>query len=393
MTDFPETRSDREFYTTVMEQVDQPIFVKNKDFRFVLINEAFCQLTGLTKKQILDKTDYDIFSVQEADWFRKKEREVFASVSPTKADGETITLASGTRRFLTTTRIPLQTRDGEVTHLVGIIHDITRLKAAEDALRQANEQLERRVHERTAALEAAQEELVRKERLAMLGQLAGGVAHQIRNPLASITNAVYLLQKASSKYDDDNDIRNSVSIIVEEAWKANRIISGLLDHARVRTPIRYPTDTIRMVRTALSAHPSPDNISLTEILPEVPEVAVDPNQVQEALGNLLQNAYDAMPKGGKLTVQLMAETAVVVIMISDNGPGIPEDVQRLLFRPLITTKPYGLGLGLTTAQMLIGNQGGTIGFHSTPGKGTTFEIRLPIALSTKSTRTAKSILD
>ncbi len=365
-----------EFLSAILEWVGDPVFVKDRDFRFVLVNQAFCSLAGRPRDELLGRTDFDLFPKDEAEAFRARDERVFASGEPDQVE-ETIT-AIGPRRTIATTKAPLRDEHGQVAFLVGVIHDISRLKQAEESLRQTKEGLERRVEERTAELSAAQDELVRKERFALLGQLAAGLAHQIRNPLASITNAGYLLQRALDSREEP-DLSQPLEIILEEAWKADRIISGLLDHARVRSPERQRCRVLSLLDQVLAAHPPPDSVTVQQETTEVPDVSVDVGQTREALGNLVRNALDAMPKGGTLTLQAAAEPGCVVVAVTDTGPGIPVAQQRQLFRPLSTTKPHGLGLGLTTARMLLENQGATIAYVGIPGGGARFEVRLPLA--------------
>ncbi|MBI5543453.1 MAG: PAS domain-containing protein [Deltaproteobacteria bacterium] len=367
-----------EFLAAIVELVAHPIFVKDRQFRWVLLNRAFCEMVGHPRESLLGKTDYDFFPKEEADWFRAKDQEMFVSGAAVTVEEECITDASGVRHVLTTTKVPMRDSSGGVTHLVGIIHDISRLKAAEEALRLSNEQLEQRIVERTAALAVAQEELMRRERLALTGQLAGGFAHQIRNPLAAITNASYLMQRALGD-TPANQLRQPLEIILEEAWKANRIITTLLDNSRVPAPNRQSCRVSSLVEQALAKHPAPEAVSVVRELADVPPVLVDPHQIREALANLVCNALDAMPEGGTLAVEARCDGNAVVVAVSDTGPGIPPEQVDMLFRPLVTNKPQGLGLGLTTAQMLVENQSGTIAFVGGTGTGARFEVRLPLA--------------
>jgi len=365
-----------EFLEAVIQHVAHPIFVKDRAFRFVFFNEAFVALVGRPREAMLGKTDYDIAPREEADFFRLKDIEMFSTGGQVTIDEEPITDASGRRHTLATTKVPLRDASGAVTHVVGIIHDISRLKAAEEALRLANEGLERRVRDRTAALEAAQSKLVRRERLAVLGQLAGGLAHQIRNPLGIIANAAYVLQRHVPKEDEEPS--RALSIILAEAWQANRIITDLLDYARVRPPVRRAVSVREIVERALSTQTIPTNVRVTLDIAASPPASVDADQVRDAVENLIRNAVEAMPEGGDLRIGARADGGSLALTIADSGVGIPCDVQETLFEPLVTTKPLGLGLGLTTTRALVENQGGSIGFESTPGRGTRFEVRLPL---------------
>ena len=367
-----------EFAVDILDAVAHPIFVKDREYRFVLINRAFCEMIGRPRETVLGRTDYDFFSHSEADFFREKDRQMFATNAKVIIDEEPLTDAGGVRHVLATTKVPLSDADGTVTHLVGIIHDITRLKVAEEHLRQANELLEQRVAERAAALRAAEADLVRAERLAVLGRLAGGLAHEIRNPLGAIKNAAYLLKNALSENLDPRVVQ-ALAIVHEEVRNADQIITDLIDYARVRPAVARPIPIGYVIEQVIAAHPIPANVELILVLPEVPFVAVDADQVRGAFSNLVRNAIDAMPQGGRLTIRATEVATSVVVSVIDTGIGVPEDIRNRLFEPLITSKARGLGLGLTTARALVENQGGTIAYVSTPECGTRFDVTFQIA--------------
>jgi signal transduction histidine kinase len=220
-----------------------------------------------------------------------------------------------------------------------------------------------------------QEELLRQERLATLGKLAGGLAHQIRNPLSVITNATNILRRAVG-HDDASDAMTALAIIREEVWRANRIITDLLDYARVRQAVRVPNHVSELVDQVLTSREIPARIRIVRELPDLPAVVVDAAQVHGALDNLVDNAFDAMPRGGTLTLRAFVEGDSIILAVEDSGEGIPREIRDRIFEPLLTTKPEGLGLGLTTARALVENQGGTIRFHTSPS-GTRFELVLP----------------
>lgn len=243
----PWAEAPASFLLEILDLVAHPVFVKDRAFRFVFLNRALCTMVGYSRESMLGKTDYDFFPREEADFFRAKDVEMFESGSEVVIDEEPITDSRGTRHVLATTKVPLRDAEGGITHLVGIIHDITRLKDAEDALRQANADLERRVEERSAALAAVREDLHRKERLAVLGRLAGGVAHEIRNPLAAIRGAAQIL----ARHGPAGDVPAVVSIIQEEVGRADRIIGDLIDYARARPPARRPVAVGYVVAQAL----------------------------------------------------------------------------------------------------------------------------------------------
>lgn len=361
-----------EFLAAIIDHVAHPIFVKDRDFRFVLVNGALCRMVGFSREEMLGKTDYDFFPASEADFFRSKDTQLFATGSAVVIDEEPLTGADGKRRVLQTTKVPYHDANGQVTHLVGIISDITNVKLAEEVLRTTNEELERRVRINTEELRAAQEQLVRRERLVALGQLAGGVAHQLRNPLAVIQNAVALIRRASI----DGQAAQAVDIVAEEVQRADRIIRDLLDYARVRSAERRDTPLRAIVDEAIEQERLPSEIDVEIDVAEAINVCVDPLQVLSALGNVIRNAIEAMPRGGKMTVSAANDGDQAVVVVRDTGEGVPEWARARLFDPLVTTKQQGVGLGLSTARNLIEAQGGSIDYAG-GGPGSTFEIRLP----------------
>lgn len=367
----------REFLAEIIERVAHPIFVKDRSFHWVLLNQAFSEMVGYPAASMLGKGDYDFFPTAEADFFRAKDLEMFASGVPVTIASEPITDATGQLHTLATTKVPMRAPSGEITHLIGIIHDLTRLKAAEDALLRVNEELEQRVQERTSELVAAQEELVRTERLAALGQLAGGLAHQIRNPLGSIANAAYVLKRALGA-DAAPTVVSAVGIILEETWRANRLISDLLDYARVRAANPQPISLRELLEAVIVAHDVPLRIRVSVHAPEKPLVSVDDEQLRAALDHLMRNAVDAMPLGGTLRFDARPEGDRIRLAVSDTGGGIAPEVRGKIFEPLITSKPLGRGLGLTMARALIENQRGTI-VSEPVATGACFVIWLPLA--------------
>jgi two-component system sensor kinase FixL len=256
---------------------------------------------------------------------------------------------------------PLETDEGVL--VMSAIRDITDRKRAQEALQ-----------EKTRALEAAQEELVRRERLATLGQLAGGVSHELRNPLGVIKNSVYYLKMV---LPDEEGLRKHLAILEREVATATRIISGMLDFARTTPPTRAATDINRLVRDGLERLMAPDSVRIERDLAEgLPPLMVDADQVRLVLDNLLSNAMQAMPDGGVLTVRTRSVGGRVEISVEDTGVGIaPEHLERI-FEPLFTTKSKGIGLGLSLAKRLAEANDGTIRAESAVGRGTRFLVEI-----------------
>ncbi len=363
----------------VLDAIGDPIFVKDRELRWVVLNAAAERLFGFPREAMLGKTDADFFQPSEAAFFREKDLEMFASGETVVIEQEPITDAKGELHYLATTKTPLRNAAGEATHLVGIIHDITALVRAEEALKRANEELERRVTERTRALEAAQADLVRKERLAVLGRLAGGVAHQIRNPLAAITNVGAILER-HAKDPTHPTFGEALRILRDETSRANRIVTDLVNYARIRPPMRRAVSLERMVADVVESEELPQGVRIEVSGADATDAQCDELQTHEALRNLVRNGIEAMPAGGVLKLSIDTPSATFVrIVVEDQGDGIPQAVRERMFEPLVTTKPMGLGLGLVTAQALVTSQGGRLEWSSEDGHGTRFEMWLPRA--------------
>jgi len=254
---------------------------------------------------------------------------------------------------------------------------ITERKRAEESLKEYSERLEEMVEERTQELREAQEQLIRREKLAMLGQLAGGVGHELRNPLGVISNAVYFLKMTLP--DADETTKESLEMISEEVRNSTRIISDLLDFSRTRLPDREEVAVSELVAQVLEKLSPPEGVEvITEIAPDLPPVFVDSCQMGLVLDNLVTNAYQAMKEGGNLTISAQAEKGQMSLSVADTGCGIPPESLPKIFEPLFTTRARGIGLGLATSRILVEANGGSIEVESEVGKGSTFTVRLPI---------------
>jgi len=237
------------------------------------------------------------------------------------------------------------------------------------------------VEERTRELKDAQEELRRKEKLAVLGQLAGGVGHELRNPLGVISNAVYFLKATLQEADETT--RNYLDILDSEVRNADKIITDLLDYSRGRPAEREEVAVSELVARALDRYPPPEGVEVgAEIAPDLPLVFVDAAQIGQVLNNLISNAYQAMSDGGKLTITAKGEPVgtaqpSIRVELSDTGCGISRENMGKVFEPLFSTRTGGTGLGLAVSRNLAEANGGRITVQSQEGKGSTFTVVLP----------------
>jgi signal transduction histidine kinase len=239
------------------------------------------------------------------------------------------------------------------------------------------------VEERTASLrsaigerEAAQAELSHQDAMATIGQLAATVGHELRNPLAVVTNVLYLI-KVGSKAAADDPIHRHLATAEREISAATLILSDLLDYAAGRGPILAPVEVGDLVTEALSVVPPPDGVQVIQRGdPQV--VDVDRDQIRQALLNLITNAYDSMPRGGVLTVSTTSGPGSAQITLTDTGMGMDEETRSSIFTPFFTKKARGIGLGLAVTKRVVEAHGGTIVVQSKPAAGTSFTLTLPV---------------
>lgn len=244
-----------------------------------------------------------------------------------------------------------------------------------EKIRAHSEKLEELVQERTEKLKEA-------ERLAAIGETAGMVGHDIRNPLQSIIGELYLQKAEVEALPDSEEKRNlteSISIIEDRLTYVNKIVSDLQDFAKTSVPILEEVNLQKIAKEALAIVNIPGNIeaSYTQTEGFKPFMS-DPAFLKRILTNLALNAVQAMPKGGLLEVTASQENGKVRISVSDAGEGIPEEARAKLFKPLFTTKAKGQGFGLAAVKKLTDGLNGTVTFESQQGKGTRFTIEIPI---------------
>ncbi len=258
----------------------------------------------------------------------------------------------------------------------GIVRDISDLKAVEARLEQLNEELEQRVADRTQELEEAQASLVRSERLAMLGQVSGGIAHEIRNPLNAVKTSAYFLLNAKDLPAEK--VTEHLERIDRQVTSINNVITALSDVARLPKPDFHSIDAMRCIRKILSTTMFPENVR-TVIQPNdnTPLVVADENQIEIAFRNLIRNARDAMPDGGQLTVATFVEDEEIGFCVSDTGIGISADALERITEPLYSTKARGMGLGLAITRSIVEKNHGRLEFESEIGEGTKVTIVLP----------------
>jgi PAS domain S-box-containing protein len=336
---------------------------------------------------------------KEAAFYFEGEQDIFTYVQPLfDGDENIISMESwqrrkdGEKRLLAWWCRVLKDLNGNVVGLLSSARDITEIRQAEEQIRTLNTELEERVEVRTRQLQDAQEKLLRQERLVALGQLAGSVGHELRNPLGVIANAIYYLKMVLPQTDEK--VKEYLGIIEDETKNAEKIITDLLEFSRTKSIDRKAVSVPYLLQRVVDRYPTPEGIRVElDFPPDLPSVYVDPRHIEQVLGNLVVNAYQAMPEGGQLTVgscqlsvindqkrkdQELTTDHYVRITFQDTGTGIPPENIDKLFEPLFTTKARGIGLGLAVSQKLVEANDGRIEVQSEVGKGSTFSVYLPV---------------
>ena len=225
-----------------------------------------------------------------------------------------------------------------------------------------------------------QERVTRSERLAALGELAAGVAHEIRNPLSSIKGFAQFFLKKNPRESTDHKYSE---VMLQEVERLDRVISSLLDYAKPKDPIKARTSLAAIIRRSIELVQDDAQAKKVQVIAEIadalPPLLVDKDQITQVVLNMALNGLDAMQKGGRLVFRCFQERKSIIVEIEDTGHGIPADELPRIFNPFYTTKQTGTGLGLALAHRIIENHAGTLSVKATGPTGTTFRIVLPRA--------------
>ncbi len=261
-------------------------------------------------------------------------------------------------------------------------HMISELKRSRNAIEEWTQTLEQKVNERTKELQQIQDQLIRAGKMAALGELAAGVAHEINNPLTGVLTFSSLMLK---KVDENHPWKKDLENIVQQTTRCRNIVRGLLDFARQRKPDKKEWDVHSLIERTLALLENQAPFQNIQIIKEfkqnMPMILVDPDQIQQVFMNILINAADAMSKnGGTITIKTDLKDGIAEISFTDTGCGMTKEQLSKLFTPFFTTKEpgKGTGLGLAISYSIIQNHNGDIEVESEPGKGSTFRIKLPV---------------
>jgi PAS domain S-box-containing protein len=257
--------------------------------------------------------------------------------------------------------------------------DITERKKEKEELRRLKEHCEMEVEKKTKALIAAREKASRNERLVDLGKLAGSIGHELKNPLNAIRLNMYLLHKYLDGCVEDEKAQKSLEAIDESINESIRIIDNILTFSKTKEPQLTEVDMRQIINKSLKKLKIPQNINVIRELPNrLPSTMADKIQITLIFSNIIQNALDAMPGEGTITVKGDVEDGMLDIRVTDTGSGISKEDQGKIFGPLFSTKTKGTGLGLSFCKSIVAAHQGSMEVQSEVDRGTTFIIKLPI---------------
>jgi PAS domain S-box-containing protein len=350
-----------QLFELVFDQKGNPV-----DYRLLDVNPSFEQLVGKTREQLIGKQVIKELWPVEQYWLDAF-NEVLKTGKPNRI--ENYGSAFGRHYDLCIYRV-------NETQLASIGNDVTERKAAEQELARNSEKLELLVKERTAQLETAQQQLVKSERLAAIGELAGMIGHDLRNPLTGIKTSIYFLKK---NMPAEPKTKEMIEIIEKCIDHSNKIINDLLEYSREIqlqifpcTPKILIVDTIEMMKT-------PGNVTIINMVSSDARVHVDYDKMKRVFSNLIKNSIEAMPNGGRLTITCAQTRDSFEFLFADTGPGIPADIVQKIFAPLVTTKAQGMGFGLAICRRIVEAHGGVITVETSTA-GTTFTVKVPMGV-------------
>jgi PAS domain S-box-containing protein len=371
-----ERTNEMKIFSHAIETSIDGIIIGDLSGKINYVNNALMKMYGTNDKgEFIGR--YVVEFIAERDRERATQRSIEALTTGNAFAGEFTALTkSGAEIPVEVTVTIIQDENGKDIGFVDILRDITERKKAEQKLEEYRENLEKIVEERTKELMEVQNRLLKTERLAAIGELAGMVGHDLRNPLAGIKNAAYFLRKKQGSFIGE-DGSEMLSVIDRAVEQANNVVADLLDYSReihLEFEEYSPKSLIDYVLLSITVPPKVKIIDHTQ---NSPMIKVDAGKMERVFINLIKNAIEAMPNGGTLEIGSAENSDDVQISFADSGVGMPEDVLAKLFTPLFTTKSRGMGLGLPICKRIVEAHGGNISVQSLPNKGTTFTIRMP----------------
>ena len=362
------------WFRRLYETTQDGIMARDLQGQMIDCNRAYAKMLGYSKKELRRLTAQQLLPEK---WHEQREK-IVKNVLQT---GRSIVFEREYKRkdgkvFPSSVRTwRLTDGKGKVIGTWSIVRDITEQKELQKNLEKHAGTLKKIIEERTKQLKDT-------ERLAAIGQTAGMVGHDLRNPLQTVIGELYLAKcevESLPESELKSNLQESIQVIEEQAVYMDKIVSDLQAFVRPVKIDKKPISLKELVTVVFASVAIPTNIKAqAHIKEDFPQVKADPQLLKRVLINLVTNAVQAMPDGGKLTLSARINSqGQVVITVVDTGVGIPEKIKPQIFTPLFTTKPRGQGFGLAVCKRVIEAHGGTISFESQRGKGAKFTIQFP----------------
>ncbi|MGA2681578.1 MAG: PAS domain S-box protein [Candidatus Bathyarchaeia archaeon] len=371
-------KGSEERFRTILNSALDAIIAIDDAMNVAEWNPAASRIFGYTQEEIIGKPISKLipFSVTQT---ATQEIRRFVETSPQESIGrliEIIGLKKDGAEFFAELSFSKMQINGK-NHGVAFVRDITERKQVQKKLQNYSRELEETVAQRTAELRAMQDRLLKAERLAAIGELAGMVGHDLRNPLQGIKNAAFYLKRKDTTISEAQG-KEMLETIDKAIDHANKIINDLLEYSReIHLELReYALHTL--LEDALRIIQIPDRIQIVSHVLAETQIRVDADKMMRVFINLIKNAIDAIPEKGTLEITSYQTGDNVEISFADTGTGIPKETLQKLFSPLFTTKAQGMGFGLAICKRFIESHGGIITVKTVVNGGTTFTITLPI---------------
>ncbi|MBD3172833.1 PAS domain-containing protein [Candidatus Bathyarchaeota archaeon] len=348
-----------------LELTESGVSVINKQDKIVYWNRSFLEIFDFKEKDVENKPHGKVFEktiekLENPDEFKETMNKTYRDP---KHQGTDITRFKN-GKIIERKTTPLL-KDGRYYGRIWYFTDLTEQKQREREMETYTNELQRMVANRT-------QELIEAEKMVASGSMASEIAHDLRSPLQSIRNATYMMKKNPDKVDV------GLEIIEKSISRSLEMLETLRGNTRQSEPKLRRTDLNKIIKESVDELPKPGDVTVHVELDKEVEAWIDGSQIRRVFDNILLNAVEAMHSGGTITITKQREETKFIIQISDTGVGIPEQVLPNLFeRKFYTTKPYGLGLGLSYCKRTIESHGGKIMVDSVQGKGTVFTIELP----------------
>ena len=359
------------FQQRLIDALPVPVFYKDSEDRYLGCNSSFEKFFGRKREQVTGKSAYELLPKEIADIYHENDLALLQNPG-TQIYETTVKDIDGVVHNVIFHKATFPNMDGSVGGLIGAILDITERKRVEEALQAKNEELN-----------SVLRQLWQAAKLATMGELASSIAHELNNPLATVSLRIESLTAQTSQ---DDPRRLELEIIDREVERMGDLVNNLLQFSR-RSQKQISTvsvsEEIEKTLELIHYHFRKNSIQvIREFAPEVPAILADRQQLRQLFLNLFTNAGDAMPAGGKLTIRVAAQPdgKMILIEIADTGAGIPPEILPQVMEPFYTTKPEGkgTGLGLAICRRIAQEHGGMLDITSEgiPGKGTKVRITL-----------------